>query len=157
MAVSYLKNIQDALVSAIEGIDSDATTQQEDFVKVSSWPLYNVYLLPEEKSNDSISRTNMNSFENEAMFEIRGFDKLNNQSTNSVFEIDSVLNRMLRDMKLMIGSNPYLSNLVQEFTYTKSERRDSGQSEDILLPKYLAVRVNVRYSQDRTNPILPAY
>ena len=157
MSLSYLDNIQDAIVTAIGNMTGSPTTQEEDFSKVTTWPLYNVYLAEDEVSNDDVSRANMRNFENIVRFEIKGFNKLTSVSTDSVFEIDTVLNRMLNNIKKMIGENPQLTNLVGEFSYVSSRRVDSGGRVDILLPKYLSVIVEVGYSQDRETPTNPAY
>jgi hypothetical protein len=158
--VDYLTQIHEALIDALEsmsvvdGYNYDCgTTQEIDFAKVNNWPLYNVYLFENETTLEG-KYHNMNSFRNVAKFEIRCYNKLDTEGTNSTFDIDDILSYMLHDIKKMIGENPSLSGIVDYVAYNKSEQRKSGQSENIMMPKYLAVTISITYSQQRIYPHL---
>jgi len=161
---SKLTSIQNEIINVIEamtvsgGYNYDWTsTQQEDFNKISSWPHANVYLEPEEISSDGPGIPNMNSYRNTDYFQIECLNKLSYESSNSTFDIDNVLNDMLHDIKRSFGRNPTLNGEVFYVTYQGSRRVDSGQREDILLPRKLLVRLKVDYSQDRQEPTNNAY
>jgi hypothetical protein len=161
---SKLSVIQSGIISVIEsmtvsgGYNYDWTsTQQEDFNKVTSWPHANVYLEPEEISSDDVGIPNMSSYRNTTYFQLHCYHKLDEESTNSTFDIDYILNDMLHDIKKGFGSNPTLDGEVYYVAYKGSRRMISGQGEDIFLPKKLIVRLEVDYAQDRTEPINNAY
>jgi len=154
---SGILNVIDSMtISGGYNYDWDST-QQEDFNKVESFPLANVYLEPEETSSDDVGIPNMNSYRNTVMFQIHCYNKLSYESTNSIFDIDNVLNDMLHDIKRSFGRNPTLSGQVYYAAYKGSNRMDSGQAEDIILPRKLVVRLEIDYAQDRRDPINNAY
>jgi len=161
---SKLSLIQSDIITVIESMTvlgdynyNWSSTQQEDFNKITSWPHANVYLEPEETSADDVGIPNMNSYRNTVYFQIHCHGKLSNESNNSTFDIDYILNDMLHDMKKGFGAFPTLDGQVYYVAYKGSRRVVSGQGEDIFLPKKLIVRIEVDYAQDRTNTLLNAY
>jgi len=132
------------------------TTNQLDFNK-ASFPLYNLFLYPEERSLDAASHPNMNSFRNEASFEIYCYNKVSEENYNNQFEIDHILNGLLHDVKKMIGHNPTIKGTCEYFGYERSRRENSGAGDDLLIPKVLVVTCNIYYSEDHMNPKDPAY
>lgn len=154
-----LTDIQRALISHVEtmtisgGYNSDySSTQQDDFNKVTSWPLVNVFLLPVESVFNQIDFPDMNSYRNIAQFEFHCFNKMAEEEDNSDFEIDYVLNDMLHDVKKLLGINPTLGDVVEFAEYKGSRRERSGAGDDIFIPKKLIVKIDIAYSQSRTDP-----
>jgi len=158
---TYLNKIDQGIVDAIHTIHAssgyvytvtsgNSQTQEEDFSK-ANFPLYNVYFIDEE-STDPENFPNMRAFRNTAHYEIHCYEKLSTEGSNSIFEINKVLAALDHDIKKMIGSHPTLDGQVESIDYIRSERLDSGQAEDILLPRYLKVYIDVDYSQDRVTP-----
>lgn len=167
MSVSMLETIQSGLFDAFDtmlvadGYNYNVSGgygvqyQQEDFNK-AQFPLYNVYVINEESMDEAVF-PNMNSFRNTATIEIHCYNKLADESSNSVFDIDTVLNYMLHDIKKMIGSNRTLGSTCESIFYKRSERVDSGGREDIMLPKKLIITAEINYSQDDRTPSVAAY
>jgi hypothetical protein len=128
--------------------------QQEDFAK-AKFPLYNIYL-SSENSVDTADFPNMNAFRNITSLEIHCYHKLSSVTSNSVFNIDIVLNNLLHDIKKLIGNYHTLNSTCEGIFYKRSERRPSGDMSDVLLPKKLVVFVDVYYSQAQTQPAVIA-
>lgn len=152
-----LSTIQSGLISALDnmtisgGYNSDYDSfQQDDLAKVTTWPLINVYMSPDERALSDQSSPNMNAIRNEVGFTLECFDKMPTEGSNTDFDVDYVLNDMLHDVKRCIGRNPTLGGLVEYIGYRGSTRTIAAP--DIMIPKRLIVTINIMYSQDSREP-----
>lgn len=127
------------------------SVNNEDFNLVEFFPLVNIYQL-DEASINSASYPDMNSLRNQLIVELHCYNRLPQESSNSVFDIDRELNYMLHDIKKMIGNYPTLNGAVEYVSYIRSTRQSSGKQDDLLLPKKLVVTIAISYSQDSMNP-----
>lgn len=114
------------------------TVQEFDINKIKVFPSYYV-ILPVETAIPNY----MNNFRNNISLEIHCLNKVTSE-TNSIFNINNILNNMLHDVKKMIGNNPTLDGLVDVFDYTRSTRIPNN-GNDIIIPSKLIVTCNVFY------------
>lgn len=159
---SYLDNITNKLISNFNSMNisnnyfyTTGTTQQEDFAKVTNWPLYNINVREDIGLNDRTTPS-MGAFKNNLLLTIKGYNKIL-ESSNSQFDVYNTLDRMIDDVKKLIYSDYTLGGLVQSVNYKRSYITDSGNKSDIIIPKFVTIEVEIEYNQDVNNTSNQAY
>ena len=160
---SYLGKMHHSLVEILDNLSSaegynynDPDVQENDFNKVGNFPLYQV-MIEDEFCLNEINTNDNNAFANQVNFKIHCYNKLESENDNSKFAINNILNKMLQDVKRVVGNNPKINNLVSELYFRGAIREDSGKAEDIFIPKKLVIDIEMIYNQERDNPLIPAF
>jgi hypothetical protein len=151
--MSYLTNINTALVSAIESMsisnnyNFNYNVNQEDFNKVS-FPLINVYLMPSDDEMEAslYCMTEMRAF---SSWQLHCYNKALQEGCNNKFLNNYVLYAMLHDVKRMIGHNYTLGGICEGILYRRSFNSPSGLRSDIFIPEKLVVEIDIPYSEIR--------
>jgi hypothetical protein len=149
---SYLGKIYKSLIDILSQLGS---VNEDDFNK-TSFPLFNIFI-DEEVNNLDFDTPNMDAFQNEVTFVIECYNKIPTEVTNSKFIIDSSLDDLLESFINKMNVNNNINNLTMGNYYISSERLQSGNGEDIMMPKKLKINLTVPYSQSKSDPLVPAY
>lgn len=145
---SYLARINTILLDALDTIGD---TQQEDLSK-ASFPLYNLYLNPNESLTKPNTHLDINSYRFTAFWEIHCFNKTTDQS-DSRFAHNLVLFDMLKDVKTLLGTN-ILYDICEEVKYLGCTIVKLADGANIVCPQKLVIRLQTTYSQQRLFPRL---
>lgn len=147
---SYLGKINEAL---LDGLETLGDTQQEDLAK-ATFPLYNLYLIPNVSVLSESTHIDINSYRYDAFWEIHCYDKTTDHS-DSRFAHNRVLFGLLDNIKTLLGTNIGM-DLCERVEYNGCEIVKLGEGADILIPQKLVVRLRTSYSQRRDKPQLEA-
>lgn len=141
----------------IEGLLQDngyffdwGTVNQQDIAKVN-FPCAMIWLDPDETNLDEAGGSWAQAYLNEVSFRIRVVGRMDEETSNPVFDNNVNLTKALHDLKKIFGTDYSLGGLVDSIMYLSSVRVFK-RNNDIIIPSELETYWKVRYTQDRQTP-----
>ena len=116
-------------------------------VERGQYPTISIYLEPEER----ILKGQARAYDNEVYFKLVGSVSLDEETDTPKFEINTLMNTLLSDIKAVISSNYSLNCSCTVCSITRS-RRVYNTNADEFRAGDLIVDLTVRYNQSRNNP-----
>lgn len=133
------------------GYNFDWTTVNNRNYALGAWPRAEVYIIEEENLDDVNGISSMD-YTNRVVYEIHVAGKLTTSSNNPFFDINSIHNYAIDDLKRLFGDpdNRSVSDTCDSFLY-KGFKREL-KSVDQFTPNKIVTKWVATYSQDRQNP-----
>jgi len=155
-----LNRIEDALDERIRGLKrgeyrySWGTVNEPDEVKMR-FPSAEVRIVDESSLDDPDGAWSQ-AYMQECTYEVTVRARLQKEANIPEYDIDSILNGCLEDLKKAFGANYNLGNSTCAMIMYQGMRRVYSGGGDILRPKHMVTTWRVTYTQDREEPATSA-